>query len=82
MIKIAKDKVQFCCDVCSKQSLVVYDKSFNDSCKMAERIGWVCAEEAGGRTKRVDICPVCYENSRKAEPIEKVPEEDKIGKDK
>ena len=76
MIKIARDKVQFCCDVCSKQSLVVYDKSFNDSCEMAERIGWVCAEKAGGRTRRVDICPVCYENSKKAESLERG-EEDK-----
>ena len=67
MIKIAKNKVQFCCDVCSKQSLVVYDKSFNDSCEMAERIGWVGAEEVGGRTRRVNICPVCYENRKKVE---------------
>lgn len=82
MVKIAGDKVQFCCDVCSEQSLVVYDKSFNDSCEMAERIGWVCAVEVGGKARRVDICPTCYRNRKKAEPIEKVLEEDKIGKNK
>mgnify|MGYP000946547300 FL=1 len=65
MIKIARDKVQFCCDVCSEQSLVVYDKSFNASREVAKRIGWVCTEEAGGRARRVDICPVCYGGARR-----------------
>ena len=74
MIKIARDKIQFCCDICSEQSLVVYDKSFNESREVAKRIGWVCTEEAGGRSRRVDICPVCYGNSKK--------EEVEIGKNK